>query len=307
MGERDKASEEQTHKGMKPSTKAGGFPLRSSDPLVNDETFSETIVELMSYGLTAGQARICLFLLIKGASTVRIISKSLDVHRVDVYRRLKELEEFEILEQYLDTPKRYGVVAPEYLVMALLKRHEGRLTELRERSAQLLPKLSSLQRSFGVTKMNSDEDSNNLYRLGVGQTRYHNEMVGLMRGTRNEVLRVLSCDGIIRNFNSGFYKEYFDARKRGVRIRMISEINASNRSQAKSLSKAVEFRHLNGIHLRLSVFDKSTVVFGTSYRPRVEDTEENSYLVLHDTKFAEVFRFLFEHLWKIASAPPFDG
>jgi sugar-specific transcriptional regulator TrmB len=286
-----------------PSLASGveGELLGSTDELSYDRTLVKYANRLTSYGLTINQARVYLFLLAKGPSAARLVSEALNLHRVDVYRKLRELENLGMLEQHLNSPRRFSAIDPKIAMAILLAKQEEKLTKSRQLSGELLPKLLGLKNSFDSSEWGRG-DANGTYRLGSGRTRYHNEMRDLMRNARKEVLRVVSADGIVRNFQSGFYNEYFDAKARGVSIRMISEIDNRNRILARRLSKVVTIRHLDGIKLRFMVVDGSAAVFGTSYQSRLEDSTENCYMVFNDSKFAGAFSFFFEHLWSVASA-----
>jgi phosphatidylserine/phosphatidylglycerophosphate/cardiolipin synthase-like enzyme len=83
---------------------------------------------------------------------------------------------------------------------------------------------------------------------------------------------------------------------------MISEINPENTKEARQLSKIVRLRHLDGVHLRFTVVDKSESIISSRFDEKSNslDGSEDRYIVFKDPKLAEGFQFFFEHLWKDA-------
>ena len=263
---------------------------------------AEVAVALSSLGPTFGQAKLYLFLISEGASPAGAIAKALGLHRVDVYRKLHELEELGLVEQYLASPKRYVAVAPRQAISALLTKQKEKEALLEQRATSLLPTLNLLRSHRAPAHDGHPWESS--YRLGMGRTRYHNEMKALVREAKTELLRILSADGLIRNFQSGFYGEYFRAASKGISIRMITELTPANKDMVKRLAKIIKIRYLDCVRLRFTVIDKSVTVFGTSYKPGFKEIEQNSYIVLKDPNFATAFCFFFDHLWDIASERP---
>ena len=257
--------------------------------------------ELASLGLTFSQARVYLFLLAEGPSPVRVISKELGLHRVDAYRKVHELEELALVEQHLDSPKRYLAVLPSHAVAALLSKQREKEATMKRRATSLVPRLNRMK----AQRIRADPSAvASSYRLGTGRARYHNELKELFQGAKSEVLRILSAEGLLRNVQSGFYKEYFRVASKGINVRMITEVTPANREFVKRLSKAITVRYLDGIRLRFTVIDRAVTVFGTSYKPGYKEYEQSSYIVFKDPSFAGAFCFFFDHLWEVASSEP---
>jgi sugar-specific transcriptional regulator TrmB len=266
-----------------------------------DEQFSKFCIELNSYGLTVNQGKIYLYLLKRPGSAVRSISKALGLHRVDVYRKVHELEDLGMVEVLLDNPRTYVASDPKTLLLLLRKQEDG-IKRLKQRTGIFLAKLEEYRHSASRLY---DETSRMVssYRLVVGRSKYLREIKTMIQNANTEVLRIVSAEGIIRTFSSKVVKEYAKARSRGVVLRMISEVNSQNRAYAKRISKIVDLRHLDNVHLRFMVVDKSTSVITGRYDEKSMslDALDDNYLVVKDPKFAETCCFFFEHLWSVAS------
>ncbi len=254
---------------------------------------------LLSCGLTLNQARVYVYLVLKGASPVIAISRDLGLHRVEVYRKLKDLDGAGLLETYLDDPKRYAAVEPSVASTLLLRRQEERLSVFGEQLRAVISRLDSARTALGPRREGARGPGEGSYRFVRGRRRYYNEMASLARGARTEILRIVSPGGVARTVIAGLDREYREARGRGVSARMICEVNPKNRSYAKRLSKAVQLKHLSGVRLRFTIVDRSVTILGAKFDETSQslDSPVDSYIVFDDPGLSEAFRMFFEYLW----------
>ncbi|MDG6957913.1 MAG: hypothetical protein JRN55_04020, partial [Nitrososphaerota archaeon] len=105
---------------------------------------------LLSCGLTLNQARVYVYLVLKGASPVIAISRDLGLHRVEVYRKLKDLDGAGLLETYLDDPKRYAAVEPSVASTLLLRRQEERLSVFGEQLRAVISRRDTARTAVGL-------------------------------------------------------------------------------------------------------------------------------------------------------------
>jgi sugar-specific transcriptional regulator TrmB len=268
-----------------------------------DEQFSKLFLHLTSIGLTTNQAKIYIYLLGAPMSPVRIISKALDLHRVDVYRRLQELQDFGMIEVHFKIPRTYSAIAPKSALATFLSMQEEKINKMKLESNHLINELDEYSRNFCKDR---SIESTLLYdeycSLVVGRRHYYDEIKSLIRNAKSEVLRIVSPAGVIRTFTSGVFDEYMKAKERGVSLRMISQVNSKNRAYVKRLSKAIDVRHMEDIHLRFLVADRLVSVISARFDEGSfsVDSIKDSYLVLKDSKISECFCFFFEHLWNSA-------
>jgi sugar-specific transcriptional regulator TrmB len=263
--------------------------------------------ELQNYGISEGQARIYLFLIGKPPLGARSLSGELKLHRVEAYRRLRELEKVGLVEVHLGSPMTFSAVPPSEALSELVKGLSMRVSKLKQGAIDLEKQLEEYGRanSLVATDPNANgKRDTQLYRLVVGREQYYKEMRSSLRNAKIEILRIISAMGLKRTFLLGFHREYRKAKQAGAIIRIVSEINSSNQIEARKLSKLVEMHHINDIHLRFTVIDKVTTIFR-----RLDDddafarTEEDSFLISEDQKYAEATRFFFDHLWHTSEEP----
>lgn len=281
-------------------------PDRSAGPPPGDKRTPGSVdglaAGLLSCGLTLNQARVYVYLLLNGASSVLAISRDLGLHRVEVYRKLRDLDGAGLLETYLDDPKRYAAVDPSVASTVLLRREEERLSSFEEELRGVFAKLDGAKRALEPRREGVRGPGEGIYRFVRGRRRYYKEMANLARGARSEILRIVSPGGVARTVISGLDREYRDATSRGVSARMICEVNPKNRAYARRLSKAVQLKHLSGVRLRFTIVDRSVTVLGARFDETSQslDATLDSYIVFDDPALSEAFRMFFEYLWKEA-------
>jgi sugar-specific transcriptional regulator TrmB len=270
----------------------------------SDAELQNLITALAEYGITPTQAKLYLYLLSRGSAPAHEISKAVGLHRVDVYRKLRELESFGMVEVYLDVPKRFGAVNPRVAISTLVSKLTSDVDSLRKSSITLENRLASFRvrqkTQNPLTALAAYSDTS--YRYGMGRKNYLREVDNLTKNAKYEILRVAPPNGLRRVYTTGSFKEIKSAAERGVTIRLITEINRSNLRFAKMVSKIIHVRHLNGTGFRLIVGDRSRVILSARFDEKLltADADLDGYFTFEDPAIAEVGRFLFEHLWSAA-------
>jgi sugar-specific transcriptional regulator TrmB len=259
--------------------------------------------DLVRLGLKGSDASLYLYLLSRGTPTpVHSISKDTGLHRVDLYRRLKDLEQNGLVEMHLETPKKYSAVEPQIAISSLVHKMEAEISSIRKSTSSLESRLELFKKSASKEPL-VDESERGAYRLVLGRARQIQEIRGLIRSAKLEVLRILSPNTLPRIFMYKLDKDYINAKRRGVPVRMIADINSETLPYAKRVSKILQLRHLDGVNFRATIVDRATVTFSTRFDE--SDMSINApgdeYLMSNDKRFAEATCFIFEHLWKNAT------
>ena len=259
--------------------------------------------KLTLFRLTISQARVYLFLLRAGPANVRTISKQLGLHRVEVYRKLKELEELGIIDVVISSPKSYVSLEPKIALRNLLIRVEQESVRLKKTLPTLKRQLTAYQ-SLEKNQRSAPAPTERYYRMAHGMDRYYDMVARLVRNASNEVLTVVSPKGVKEIFQRGLNKHYHAAEKRGVNLRIISEVNEDNTNYVKRLQKFARFKKLPAIHLRFVVSDRSVALLRWRLDRKYAQTDHvtnDDFLVFEDTKFCESLSMFFEDLWQTAS------
>jgi len=96
------------------------------------------------------------------------------------------------------------------------------------------------------------------------------------------------------------------ARRRGVRIRIISEMDETNLKHANLISKYVELRNLQDILFYIHIFDKREMTIGPASTD--EEVEKgfgrDEDLWTNNPRFIQGMYAMFEKLWEGSSVFP---
>jgi sugar-specific transcriptional regulator TrmB len=256
-------------------------------------------MELCRYGLTANQARLYLFLLGKVPLSANAISKGSGLHRVEVYRKLREMEALGLVEQFLGSPMRFKAMRPAAAVTGLVDRMDQQLSKLRESSGNLGRKLESLERARRDDNQPIPENHEYRYRSDVGREEYLTETKRLITEAKLEIMSMTSANGMVRGFLAGNIELFRAAARRGVRTRMITEINQENMRQVRGFSKVVELRHSRNVNFRFHIFDRTVTILSTRFDDNTSiKSEQDDYFVFKDAAYSATQSFLFERLWE---------
>jgi len=275
------------------------IPPRRTHETTGDSETRNLMAELSAYGLTVNQARLYIFLLGKSPLSANEISVRLGLHRVEVYRKLHEMELLGLVERHLDSPMKFSVLGPDSAVAGLITRIDQRVSALRDSSTSLRDGLKTLQDSRRTEDKPVARGHEYRFRSAVGREQYLNETKRLIEGARHEIMSVTSANGIMRGVLAGNLQDFEAAARRGVRTRMITEINRQNSVQAQRFSEIVELRHAHSIHFRFHIFDRAITVLSTGFDDNVAiKSEVDDYFVFKDHAYAAAQSFLFEHLWE---------
>ncbi len=260
------------------------------------------------FGLSPNQVKLYLYLLGRESTSAGEISRRLSIHRVDVYRKLRELSDLGLLDLHIGSPRRFTAVDPKEALSWILKRKESELLALKDVASEVQTSLEALEMANKARKPRSEVTGNGQsdYRFSKGRESYFREMKQLIRDSRHEILKITSGNGLKRAFLLGLTKEYKKAAERGVSIKMIGEVQKDNLTYARRLAKVVQLRHVRDIHFKFIVVDRSITMLSAKYDDAslLGSGDSDSYFVLSDPNFASVLCFLFEHLWEGADDFP---
>jgi hypothetical protein len=185
------------------------------------------------------------------------------------------------------------------VVEILLGRFSEKFAALNREKPFLVGSLSSYGKQTEAWK----EQRFDLIAGGSNAIARHLHMVEV---AKEEYVSLTSKFGLRRIGGAGLLADEFasairKAKQRGVRIRIISEIDKSNLRSARYLSRYAELRRLSDISFYIDLIDKAEIIFG----PALSDEEASQHnreadIWTNNAKFIEGMYAVFERLWKSA-------
>jgi sugar-specific transcriptional regulator TrmB len=254
--------------------------------------------DLVSLGLTKTQALVYLVVLRVGAVTARQVSKEANVSLRVAYKTIKELTEMSFLEVRLGLPNKYGAVQPD----EALRRLAGKLEADTKSKVNLIGMIGEGLMTLANQSSRGPQNAapgDPTYRVIRGRDRLFDESQHLRKQTRHELLLILPALGLRRLVRHGYAQEVGECVRRGVDVRIITEITGSNVIESSTLASLVSLRHYPSVSFRLGVYDREKFHIGAAYDDDpASDGSNDIYLLISDPAMARSMVVLFEAVWE---------
>ena len=251
----------------------------------------DTLSFLEQFGLTRLEARTYLSLLSQGQARASALAESTGVIRPTIYRVLDQLAEKGLVRKSLTTPAVYSASDPKNALRALLA---NATTKIERLSSMLGEALYTLYSNAPSAAEPAGE-----FKLIPDRKRLEPTLADMIERSQSTYSAIYSKWGLARvTEDSPEGRALVEAAKRGVQIRIVSEIEASNAKVARLLRTHTEIRNTKGIGFYLALRDENEVMIG----PMLTDGEinhdgQNVDLWANNCAFARAMRDLYEKIW----------
>jgi sugar-specific transcriptional regulator TrmB len=267
--------------------------ILQSDTAVSEQTVSA----LLDFGFTFLQARVYLALLSLGAGRASHVASTAGIVRPEAYRILRELATKGLVQTNLGSPATYTATAPNEALSILLEQAKNKVTILDKKKVPLIKSLSSIHAGTNDT---------NDQRLSVitGGGNLVVKLNQMMTDAKEECVGIVSRYGLRRFAEDKTAGAMISSKKRGVRVRLITEIDQSNVKLARRLARHFEVRKSHDILFYMVVVDGSEMVFGPAFP--VSDREAKNLderkldLWTNNPRFVRGMYTMFERLWEVS-------
>jgi len=254
---------------------------------------SEATEALERLGLTRYEATVFLNLARSGAATAGEVARACGVNRVQTYRALESLGARGLVEVTLDRPRRYAARAIDEAFDMILgeKRSEIEWIEAtRKRIVEAWSRLSGRQGEPPSVRL----------QVIKGRAQIYRALLRLLKGARREVLAFTTTKGIQRSYRAGINEALLAAMARGVRPRLIADINASNRALMARVAEHVPLRHVDGQRARFILVDRESIIAFLIQDERRIRGEAETALWTNSPDFVRAHLEFFDTAWAAA-------
>jgi len=248
------------------------------------------------FDLNLYEAKVWTALLSRGVSTAGELSNISDVPRSRTYDILETLEKKGFIVMKLGKPIKFVALKPEEVVERVKKNliveaneKSKRLDKLK--SEEILSELNSLF-TEGVKFVEPSDLSGSLR----GRQNVYNHLDMMIREAEKTITIVTTAPGLNRKLEA-LMPSLEKAKKRGVKIRIASRIDETNKEIAKDLSKVAEVRSTGEIRARFAIVDSNQLLFLVLDDETVHPNYDVAIWLSTDF-FAVAMEQLFESAWK---------
>lgn len=258
--------------------------------MVNDLLGSESEITdaLESFGFTKLQSKIYLSTCMLGLSSAKEIMNKCEMHKVEVYRVLYELEKIGAIERVLGHPTKFRCNPPNQVINNMIEPKIKQLSDLNSKKEDLIEWLNSLS-----TKDNeiysSLQNGFELYR-GKFALKKMKEMV------ENAVIDVKYFADIIafeEAEDAGLVESFSSIIKRGVKTRGMLNVGISNIDKISQLTNApnAERRYYDKAYSWMIIIDDKKIIFSSAPKALPDEEfiyTENKQFIHHYIKNYEI-------------------
>jgi len=248
------------------------------------------------FDLNLYEVKVWTALLSRGTSTAGELSSISDVPRSRTYDILESLEKKGFIVMKLGKPIKFIALKPEEVVERVKKNlvvdaksKSDRLDRLK--SDDVLTELNTLF-TDGIKYIDHTDLSGAL----KGRQNIYNHLDMLVREAQESIILVTTADGLNRKLEV-LMPSLEKAKKRGVSIRVVAPIDASNKKIAADLSKVAEVRNDTDLKARFMIIDSEQIMFMLLNDSEVHPTYDLG-IWLNTEFFAQALEQLFDIAWK---------
>lgn len=209
---------------------------------------------------------------------------------------LRELAAKGLVQRTAGSPTTYSPMSPERALSLIIEQYKGKLHELEKKKATLV-------RALEVNPESYTDFPSGGFAVIMGAGNVVARARRMILGARKEYVAIMSKYALRRADEDNVTKAVLSARRRNVRVRIVSEIDESNSNVANALSKHVSLRQTNDVLVYVDIFDGREMLFG----PAITDVEVTDSsrrdvdLWTDNVRFVAGMRALFEHVWETST------
>jgi sugar-specific transcriptional regulator TrmB len=266
--------------------------------------------------LTENESKVYVFLAKSDAQRACNISRSLSMHKAQVYRVLKNLESRGMVDLTLEKPARYTAVPFEQLLEFLIKTKRDDVSFLEHNKNALLTQ-------WGSINLQKHALSAEKFAVIEGRRNIYSRILQMIEELKREILIVTTDQGIIRAEQAGILKAglvkaeiIIQAMEKGdmipVRARVLTQISKENLNVIRHIRKRISEMHLNvelrDIDLALKLYPHFLIIdeeeaffFITPKEDLSLTSRQDTGLWTNSKAFVCTLKAFFEELWHDAA------
>jgi len=255
--------------------------------------FEEAALKLTRLGLTLNQAKVYVALLRLGGGKASEVAREAGVERAETYRALAKLERMGLVRASPSKPMKFIPSPPEEGVAKLLEAYLDRLKRMRREAEEAVRVLKEVERKPLQQAV--------MIELVVGRRRAIRKALEMIRRAKVEVDCVTSAYGLKRALKGGIAEAFEEAVKRGVKVKVLSEVFGDNLAEARLFSQIAEFKHSSHLNAFLLIVDDEEALVGVTVKEDTSlDTEDHMELWTNSGFFVKAMRQFFYKAWSEA-------
>ena len=229
------------------------------------------------------------------------VAKDLGTTRLEAYKSLEELQDIGLVSVIADRPMRFSCPRIDKAVEQIIDIRRGQLTRI-ERSFNEIQ--SSIEKSNFVPEDTTDLE-NPKFTILKERVRILNRLEKMAQNAEKDMVLIVGKFGILPIFRGNTIQSINDASDRGVRVRILAQLDRRTIRFYRDMHPSIEVRHSDDLDAQGVVKDNREVIqYLSSDENPVGKGKNDAALVIESSQFAESQRNLIEAIWE--EAIPFE-
>jgi len=229
------------------------------------------------------------------------VAKELGTTRLEAYKSLEELQDIGLVSVIADRPMRFSCPRIDKAVEQIIDIRRGQLTRI-ERSFNEIQ--SSIEKSNFVPEDTTDLE-NPKFTILKERVRILNRLEKMAQNAEKDMVLIVGKFGILPIFRGNTIQSINDASDRGVRVRILAQLDRRTIRFYRDMHPSIEVRHSDDLDAQGVVKDNREVIqYLSSDENPVGKGKNDAALVIESSQFAESQRNLIEAIWE--EAIPFE-
>jgi len=252
---------------------------------------------LVRLGLSENEAKVYLFLRRQGLNDASSVAQAVGVKRPNIYPLLDGLRDKGLVELVPSDVNRYGALAVERYIDGRIRdaeREIGALRGVKEDLSRLLVD-DSPHFAAGTVKFHS-------HRGAIADA-----IERMTEEARSEIRVLTTRMGALRAAQH-LFPRYRAVHEKGVRIRILIEVDGANSSVLRSVSDFVEVRHTaSPPYMSFNIVDQAEMLM-VRFSPDDDSLERGNDIGVwtDDAMVIRSFSAIYEQLWEGAAEPRWE-
>jgi len=245
------------------------------------------IDELQNAGLTKGESKVYLALLVLGESTVGPIAKKAKVSLSKIYEILYNLINKGLVSSISKNNKKYFSAAEPERIIEYLEKRKKELSNSQDNIKKILPSLKSIKKQEKI-------EPGTIYQGLRGIKTFYESI--LRSSERGDKIKVMGIPRYAAKKYEGYFLDWNKRRARkGVSIKLIFDYDVKDLAEKRSKIKLSKIKHLSK-----DFKTPSWILITKNIVATIHLLENPICFVIMDKQAVESYSSFFDHFWKIA-------
>ncbi len=206
---------------------------------------------LIEHGVPEKAARLYLTACRAGPQTASELARLSAVSRVEAYRIIKQLTDEGLLTATPGRPQRFAPIPPAELVDRWIHRASDRLRSLEADREKVLA-------DWEESRIDLDDGDPRKFAVLEGRETIHRFLLKRIGTARHRILVSAGGTSLAGFIDGGLDRALREAHRRGVKVRIVTEVHRPHLSDAKHFTGFAELRHAAGpVSNRALVIDRA--------------------------------------------------